>query len=154
MMSAAPPLLISLFYIFHFSFRIASFASSSQRLFSVSLAWPLVQRQVTSCLPVRARSSCHSSAFLTGCFSLVRQPLRCQPTIQEVMPFLTYSLSVTIVTRQRRLSWRSPSIAARNSIRLLVVAGSAPESSRRCLPARRTTPQPPGPGLPLQAPSV
>src|SRR4051794_12500014 len=88
---------------------IASFASSSQRLFSASLAWPLVQRQVTSCLPVRARSSCQSSAFLTGCFSLVRQPLRCQPTIQEVMPFLTYSLSVTIVTRQRRLSRRNPS---------------------------------------------
>src|SRR5215469_17094645 len=46
-----------------------------------------------------------------------------------------------------------------SSMRLLVVAGSPPESSRSRLepfePAkRRIAAQPPGPGLPLQAPSV
>ena len=39
-------------------------------------------------------------------------------------------------------------------MRLLVVAGSPPESSLTRSPARSTTPQPPGPGLPRQAPSV
>ncbi len=39
-------------------------------------------------------------------------------------------------------------------MRLLVVWGSPPESSFSRLPERITTPQPPGPGLPLQAPSV
>src|SRR3954471_10543769 len=107
---------LTLFVIRHSSFAIrliAAFASASQRLFSASAACPFVQRQETSCRLTWARSSCQSSAFLTGCFSLVRQPLRCQVLIQEVMPFLRYSLSVTIVTRQRRLRTRSPSIAAR-----------------------------------------
>src|SRR5882724_1692007 len=39
-------------------------------------------------------------------------------------------------------------------MRLLVVCGSQPLISRRCGPVIRTAPQPPGPGLPAQAPSV
>src|SRR5574343_1185277 len=45
-------------------------------------------------------------------------------------------------------------IAAVSSIRLLVVSRSPPQSSFSCGPMRRMAPQPPGPGLPLQAPSV
>ena len=40
------------------------------------------------------------------------------------------------------------------NMRLLVVAASPPDSSRRCVPYKSTAPQPPGPGLPEQAPSV
>src|SRR3954468_22478438 len=39
-------------------------------------------------------------------------------------------------------------------MRLLVVSGSPPDSSFSCAPERMIAPQPPGPGLPLQAPSV
>src|SRR5512141_2722933 len=39
-------------------------------------------------------------------------------------------------------------------MRLLVVSCSPPLSSLRCEPDSRITPQPPGPGLPEQAPSV
>src|SRR5262249_60916488 len=45
-------------------------------------------------------------------------------------------------------------IAAISSMRLFVVAGSLPDISFSLVPYRRITPQPPGPGLPLHAPSV
>src|SRR5574343_476681 len=45
-------------------------------------------------------------------------------------------------------------MAAVSSMRLLVVSFSPPHSSFSCGPRRRIAPQPPGPGLPLQAPSV
>src|ERR1700722_17369509 len=45
-------------------------------------------------------------------------------------------------------------MAAINSMRLLVVESSAPETSLRSLPATSNAPQPPGPGLPRQAPPV
>jgi len=38
-------------------------------------------------------------------------------------------------------------------MRLLVVAASPPDSSFSCAPERRIAAQPPGPGLPEQAPS-
>src|SRR4051794_21420105 len=63
-------------------------------------------------------------------------------------------LSVCSVTRQGRFSASRPLIAASNSIRLLVVRGSPPDSSRSFSPMRTSTPQPPGPGLPRHAPSV
>src|SRR3990167_4670972 len=53
-----------------------------------------------------------------------------------------------------RLSAVSASITASNSIRLLVVPSSPPKSSFSVEPERSSTPQPPGPGLPLHAPSV
>ena len=46
-------------------------------------------------------------------------------------------------------------MAAMSSMRLLVVApGSPPYCSFSCLSESSTAPQPPGPGVPLQAPSV
>src|SRR5262245_36123688 len=39
-------------------------------------------------------------------------------------------------------------------MRLLVVEASPPKSSFSCAPKHRMAPQPPGPGLPEQAPSV
>src|SRR6476619_1902388 len=63
-------------------------------------------------------------------------------------------LSVCSRTRHGRLSASRPLIAAISSIRLLVVSGSPPDSSRSLPPVRRSTPQPPGPGLPRHAPSV
>src|SRR5690606_2869392 len=55
---------------------------------------------------------------------------------------------------QRRLRARNAWITAISSMRLLVVSGSPPCSDFSCGPWRNSTPQPPGPGLPLQAPSV
>src|SRR5690242_15764149 len=45
-------------------------------------------------------------------------------------------------------------MAAISSIRLLVVSGSPPETSRSLSPVRRSAAQPPGPGFPRHAPSV
>src|SRR5262249_1043163 len=55
-----------------------------------------------------------------------------------------------------RLSASSPLMTAINSIRLFVVIASPPDSSISFPEAgcRRINAQPPGPGLPLQAPSV
>src|ERR1700750_2315808 len=47
-----------------------------------------------------------------------------------------------------------PAIAPISSMRLLVVGLAPPNSSFSCAPARKIAPQPPGPGLPLHAPSV
>src|SRR6476620_10600537 len=63
-------------------------------------------------------------------------------------------LSVCSSTRHGRFNASSPLIAATSSIRLLVVRASPPDSSRSFSPMRRSTPQPPGPGLPRHAPSV
>jgi hypothetical protein len=63
-------------------------------------------------------------------------------------------LSVNNVTVQGRFSACRARIAAIISMRLLVVSGSPPENSFSCGPERTIAPQPPGPGLPLQAPSV
>lgn len=79
----------------------------------------------------------------------------CQPYTQ---PFVTastrYLLSLVSVTRQGCFRALSPSMAASSSMRLLVVIGSPPESSFSCPLYRRIAPQPPGPGVPEQAPSV
>src|SRR3954447_17848465 len=63
-------------------------------------------------------------------------------------------LSVCSPTRHGRFSASSPLMAAISSMRLLVVSGSPPASSLSLSPMRSSTPQPPGPGLPRQAPSV
>src|SRR5271166_4508188 len=63
-------------------------------------------------------------------------------------------LSVCSRTRQGCLRDSSAAIAAISSMRLLVVAASPPISSFSWSPQRSSTPQPPGPGLPEQAPSV
>ena len=51
-------------------------ASSSARSFWGCPAWPLTQCHVMSCRRAAASNRCHSSAFLTGFLSAVRQPLR------------------------------------------------------------------------------
>src|SRR3972149_3665687 len=48
---------------------------------------------------------------------------------------------------------RSPSMTAVSSMRWLVDAGSAPDSSRSLPPSRMMAPQPPGPGVPRQGPA-
>jgi hypothetical protein len=62
---------------------------------------------------------------------------------------------VVRLTAHGLVSASNAAIAAINSMRLLVVAGSVPDNSFSAPPAlRKIAPQPPGPGLPLQAPSV
>ena len=73
----------------------------------------------------------------------------------EVFAPAPSALSLWTVTSIPGGKARSAWIAAVISIRLLVVEGSAPESSR-CEPSAPTisTPHPPGPGLPRQEPSA
>src|SRR5258708_30083639 len=71
-----------------------------------------------------------------------------------MMPLRRYWLSVCRSTRQGRLSASNAAIAAISYMRLLVVWGSPPLSSLTRSPNARIAPQPPGPGLPEQAPSV
>src|SRR5579883_2360501 len=92
--------------------------------------------------------------FATGSPAALRQFRRSQPSCQRVTPLRTYSLSVWRITRQGRFSASRALVAAVSSIRLLVVAGSPPESSRSTPRKRRIAAQPPGPGLGLQPPSV
>ena len=66
----------------------------------------------------------------TGSPEAVRQFLRTQPACQRVKPFLRYSLSVCNTTTQGRFRLSSATAAAVSSMRLLVVAVSAPVSSR------------------------
>src|SRR5882757_9475645 len=89
-----------------------------------------------------------------GFLSAVRQPFFFQPWIHLEAPSSTYLLSVLIVTVHGRFSASRPEMTPISSMRLLVVAGSPPLSSRSRAPIRRIAAQPPGPGLPLQAPSV
>src|SRR5690554_3880313 len=103
---------------------------------------------------VASSSACHSSRFFTGFLSAVRQPFFFQPFIQLCTPFLTYWLSVCSSTSQARVSALSASMAAVSSMRLLVVSSAPPHSSLVLSPYCRMAPQPPGPGLPEQAPSV
>ncbi|MCY1210909.1 hypothetical protein D3C87_829510 [compost metagenome] len=99
-------------------------------------------------------SFCQSSTFFTGCLVEVSQPLAFQPRIHSVMPMRTYWLSRYSSTLQGRLSAARPSITAVSSMRLLVVLSSPPNSSFSVGPDLSHAPQPPGPGLPLHAPSV
>ena len=70
------------------------------------------------------------------------------------MALATYCESVVNVTLQGTLSACNADMTAVSSMRLLVVFLSPPPSSFSCSPKRNTAPQPPGPGLPEQAPSV
>src|SRR5690606_34670277 len=118
------------------------------------LAWPFTHFQVMVWRLVASFSACQSSRFFTGFLSAVRQPFFFQPCIQLCTPFLTYWLSVCSSTVQGRLRALSASMAAVSSILLLVVSCSPPQSSLVLSPYCRIAPQPPGPGLPEQAPSV
>ena len=92
---------------------------------------------------------------MTGSPPAVFQPRRFQPWIHFVIESSISRESVTMQTRLRCGSARRPSSAAVYSIRLLVVCGSPPDSSSALPPGPTTiAAQPPGPGLPLHAPSV
>src|SRR6266702_3520627 len=71
-----------------------------------------------------------------------------------MIPSRRYWLSVWSRTVQGRFNASSAAIAAISSMRLFVVMTSKPDSSFSVSPKRRMAPQPPGPGLPLHAPSV
>ncbi len=67
---------------------------------------------------------------MTGCLLAVFQPRFFQFGNHSVMPRITYSESVIRRIGQERLSAASAWIAAISSMRLLVVSGSPPQSSR------------------------
>ena len=92
--------------------------------------------------------------FLTGFFAAVFQPRFFQFGIHSLMPSMTYFESVYRTTLLSSFSIFKALIAAVNSIRLFVVSASPPCIIFSCLPLMSSTPQPPGPGFPLQAPSV
>src|SRR5688572_23257134 len=131
-------------------------ASTSARSFPALPSWPRTQCQSIAwpLLFTSSSRACHSSTFLTGCLVEVRQPLAFQPGSHSVMPLSTYWLSTYRLTAHGRLSACSAWITAISSMRLLVVSRSPPKSSFSVAPDFISTPQPPGPGFPLQAPSV
>ena len=129
-------------------------ASASARSLPGSPACPFTHTQLTSCGRIASVSLRHRSSFLTGFLAAVFQPLRCQPWIHLVIPSSRYLLSVCRLTVLGRCSASSAWMAAISSIRLFVVSGSTPYSSFSLPCQRITTPQPPGPGFPLHAPSV
>ena len=67
---------------------------------------------------------------------------------------MTYLESEYSSTTQGSFSADSAAMTPVSSMRLLVVWASPPESSFLNFPYWRMAPQPPGPGLPEQAPSV
>src|SRR4029077_6455696 len=129
-------------------------ASASARSLPGSPACPFTHTQSTSCGRIASVSRRHRSSFLPGFLAAVFQPLRCQFGIHLVIPSSRYLLSVCRLTVVGRCSASSAWMAAISSIRLFVVSGSKPYSSFSLPCQRITTPQPPGPGFPLQAPSV
>ena len=70
------------------------------------------------------------------------------------MPCITYFESVVKLTIHGSFKAFNPSIAAFNSILLLVVFNSPPKYSFETFSYSISTPQPPSPGFPLHAPSV
>jgi len=107
-----------------------------------------------ACCWLRLSSCCHRSWFFTGLPSLVRQLRRFQPGNHSLMPFCTYCESVWTSTVEGRFSNSSARITAVISMRLLVVSRSPPQISLRWPSVTSKAPQPPTPGLPLQAPSL
>ena len=85
---------------------------------------------------------------------MVFQPFAFHRAIHDVMPLRKYSESVNSSTSHGSGNVSSAPMAASNSIRLFVVAGSPPATSRTVSPCRNTAAQPPGPGLPSHPPSV
>jgi len=121
--------------------------------------WPLTTLKRTRCFASNRSSRCQSSRFLTSAQRLPsrrRQPFFFQFGIQLVQPSATYLLSVMTSTTVGRVSDSKPEMTPINSIWLLVVLAAPPESSFSDLldGCRKMQAQPPGPGLPLHAPSV
>ena len=139
---------------FYFKFSAAVRANVSTRSFISSPLWPRTQNQWIFLVDANSSSFCHRSWFLTGFFVDVRQLFFFQPGSHDCMPFLTYWLSVWISSSSCRRAAVNAQITAINSMRLFVVLRSPPLRSAVCVPSVATNPQPPGPGLPRQEPSV
>jgi hypothetical protein len=152
----AGPLLQVVFFDIRgsYSSSMPLFASSSAASLPGSPAWPLTHFQVIWCLFAASSRACHRSLFFTGFFADVFQPRLFQFGSHCVRPSRTYFESVCNTTLRRPFKAFRASIAAVSSIRLLVVSGSPPCRVLRLSPDISNTPQPPAPGLPLQAPSV
>src|SRR3569833_2288660 len=133
---------------------MARLARASARSFSGWPVWPRTQCQSMRCGAAAASSRCQRSTFFTGLRSAVFQPLLFQVDIHSVMPRRTYCESVVIATTHGRFSASSPAMAAISYMRLLVVRASPPYRSFSVPLSRSTTPHPPGPGVPRQAPAV
>lgn len=130
-------------------------ASRSQRSFSSCPACPLIQQNSTSWTASRSSNCPHRSGFSAGLPSDFFQPRFFQPCAQPlVIPSTTYLLSVVSRTLHGYFSAERAFITPESSMRLLVVCDSPPESSFSLPSQRSIAPQPPGPGFPLQAPSV
>ena len=103
----------------------------------------------------RRRGFCQRSTFFTGLRSEVFQPFRFQPAIQPVTPPRTYCESGVEIDRPLALSAptapRSPPSAPCGC---WWCQRAPPFSSLRWPFQASTAPQPPGPGLPEQAPSL
>lgn len=94
-------------------------------------------------------------AVQRGLFVAFYQPRARQPLAQPLeRPSITYLESLQKVMSQGSLSCSSARMIPISSMRLLVVSASPPEISLRTPLYSRIAPQPPGPGLPLHAPSV
>ena len=133
---------------------MAARAAWSTSSFSTWPEWPRTQTHSTAWAALTASSRSHRSRFRTGWRSAVRHPAAFQRGTHSVIPRWTYCESVDRRTRLGRVSAASPSIAAVNSMRLLVVSPTPPDSRRSLSRQRSSAAQPPGPGLPVQAPSV
>lgn len=132
----------------------ASLANWSQRSFSGCPEWPRVHFHSTLCVLQRLCRSSHRALFLTGLPLAVRHPFLTQLLIHAVMPLIIYSESVVNSTSQGSLRYLRATIAAVISMILLVVSATLPLSSTLSPFSLIMHPYPPGPGLPLQQPSV
>src|SRR5215469_4470857 len=135
----------------------ARVARESQRRLSLSSLWPLTHCHSIACAAASRSNSIHKSLLRTSplpFISLFFQPLLFQLGSHSVMPRCTYWESVRRMTAHGSRRACNPWITARSSMRLLVVFFSHPKISPVCFPKRSTQAQPPGPGLPMHAPSV
>ena len=129
-------------------------ASRSTRSFNRCPECPFTQCHSISWARAKRCSSSHRSRFFTELPWDLRQPVLTHMGNNSVMPRRKYSESVCNCTRCGTSSDCRASMAARSSMRLLVVRGTAPVSSLVPPSNARIAAQPPDPGLPAQAPSV
>ena len=132
--------------------RAASTARRSTTSFISSPLWPLTHSNVISSRRARYRpiSGFHRSWFLTGSFFAFFQSRRSQPSYQRCLKQSTTYLESLTMRRGPSMA-RIASSAACTSIRWFVVAAAEPLANA---PPGTAHAHPPGPGFPMQAPSV
>src|SRR5699024_1470545 len=117
--------------------------------------WPFTLIHLTSCGCMAVSISSHKSRFSTGFLLVFFLPPFILPLFQFCWKVLLISalwLGLCPMQGSVRAFWDSTT--ARISIRLLVVSWAPPVISRSLPFHCSSAPQPPGPGFPLQAPSV